>query len=178
MSAACARCCTSSALVLVVQQNGKELPLFDSRIIAEFVLTHSPARPKTSDAEPPFHAVLFDPLHRYQDENMLTAIDAALDAAIAIFMFERDGLPRASAPYLKRQDARIGTCLKWVDETYGKRATLHTSGFSYLDLALITSLDWLAFRKVYDFSTHANLAYFYEQNRSRASIAATDPRIA
>jgi glutathione S-transferase len=164
--------------VLVVQEDGKELPLLDSRIIAEFLLAHAPSREKLPDAQPPFHAVLFDPLHHYQDENLLTAIDAALDAAIAVFVFERDGLPRASAPYLKRQEARIATCLAWVDEAYGDRATLHDSGFSYLDLALMSCLDWLAFRKAYDFSAHANLASFYEQNRSRASLVATDPRSA
>ena len=164
--------------ILVVQQDGEDLPLFDSKTIAHYLLSHAPSGQKSSETEPPFQRVLFHPLHHYQDENMLTVIDAALDAAIAVFVFERDGLPRTSAPYLKRQEARIATCLAWADHAYEKRVTLHDNAFAFTDLALMCSLDWLAFRKAYDFSTHANLAYFYEQNRSRASLVATDPRLA
>ena len=164
--------------VLLVEQNGQDLPLFDSKTIANYLLSHAPSGQKASAGETQFQRVLFHPLHHYQDENTLTVIDAALDSAISIFMFERDGLQRTSAPYLVRQEARVKTCLTWLDHAYEKRSTLHENAFAFVDLALICSLDWLVFRKMYDFTVHANLAYFFEQNRSRPSLVATDPRIA
>jgi glutathione S-transferase len=162
---------------MVVQQNGEDLPLFDSKVIAEWLLSHAPSGQKTSATETPFQRVLFHPLHHYQDENVLTVMDAALDSAISVFVFERDGLARATAPYLLRQEARVKTCLTWLDAAYEKKATLHDGAFAFVDLSLMCCLDWLTFRKAYDVTTHANLAYFFKQNRSRASLVATDPRI-
>jgi glutathione S-transferase len=163
--------------VLVVQQDGSDLPLFDSTTIADYLLSHAPSGNRAAEGETQLQRVLFHPLHHYQDENVLKTIDAALDSAIAVFIFERDGLARAKAPYLLRQEARVKTCLTWLDERYEKRTTLHENAFGFVDLALFCCLDWLAFRTFYDFNAHANLASFFEQNRSRASFVATDPRL-
>jgi len=160
---------------LVVRENGADLTLFDSKTIAGYLLAEHAPKAASAD-ELPLQASLFSTTHRFADENVLTAIDTALDSAIALFIFERDGIERESAPYLLRQAARIDNCLAWLDTAYAGRTTLHDGTFGFVDLGLACCLDWLAFRKAKDFSDHSNLAAFYERNKSRASLVATDPR--
>ncbi|MEO8878420.1 MAG: hypothetical protein ABI461_22710, partial [Polyangiaceae bacterium] len=172
---------------LVVQENGADLTLFDSKTIAEYVLTHHRTNSKNAASSGaitkkekfrPFQVTLFADGRRYEDENILTTMDAALDSAIQIFIFERDGIKRESAPYLLRQDARIDKCLAWLDAVYAGRTSLHDGLFGFVDLSLMCCLDWLAFRNAHDLGRHANLTAFYEKNRPRPSLVATDPRAA
>ena len=158
-------------------ENGKTIVLVDSKTIADWVLVRCGIQASAKPASPPFQATLFHPAHRYEDENVLTIGDAALDSAIQIFLFERDKVTKDTAPYLKRQHERVGTCLAWLDTRYADRTTLHEDTFAYVDLALYSALDWFEFRKRLDLSSYRNLVAFKSAHKQRASFA-TDPRIA
>jgi glutathione S-transferase len=161
---------------LSVQQPAGELVLLDSRTIADYLLTHH-APPATTGSALPFQPTLVHPAHRFEDENVLTLINAALDSGIQLFMSRIDGTVPATAPSLQRQVKRIDNCLVAVDKIYGGRCSLHDDVFGFIDLALACSLDWFVFREVHDISKYANLASFLEQNRDRRSLATTDPRL-
>lgn len=162
---------------LEVTENGKPLVLLDSKTIADWLLVRHGAKPG-KPASPPFQGTLHHPAHHYEDENVLTVSDAALDSAIQIFLFERDKITKETAPYLKRQHERVGKCLAWLDARYEGRTTLHDGTFGYIDLGLYCGLDWFEFRKRVDFSSYRNLVAFKAAHAKRASFAATDPRLA
>lgn len=168
----------SKVPVLEVTENGKSLVLLDSRTAADWLLARHGIKASAKPASPAFQSTLYRPSHRYEDENVLTVIDAGLDAAIQIFLFERDKVTKDSAPYLKRQAERAEKCFAWVDARYADGATLHDGAFGYVDLALYCALDWFEFRNRLDFSSHRNLVAFKKAHASRASFAATDPRLA
>jgi len=79
-----------------------------------------------------------------QDARLrIAAIDAGLDAAIALFYMTRDGVD-LGAPYLQKQRARIEAAMHWVTAQveggqFGTELTLDT-------LALVTTLDWFNLR--------------------------------
>ncbi|MGH7283071.1 MAG: glutathione S-transferase family protein [Polyangiaceae bacterium] len=162
---------------LEVNENGQDLVLVDSKTIADWLLARHGVK-VSAPASPPFQATLFHPAHRYEDENVLTIADAALDSAIQIFLFERDKITPETAPYLKRQNERVGKCLAWLDARYADRVTLHDDVLSFIDLGLYCALDWFEFRKRLDFSSYRNLVAFKSAQKQRASLAATDPRAA
>lgn len=163
---------------LEVTENGRDLVLLDSKTIADWLLVRHGLEASAKPASPPFQATLFHPAHRFEDENVLTVSDAALDSAIQIFLFERDKITTETAPYLRRQDARVGKCLAWLDARYASRTTLHENVFGFVDLGLFCALDWLEFRKRLDFSSYRNLVAFKNAHEKRPSFVATDPRIA
>ncbi len=161
---------------MLVQQPAGELVILDSRTIADYLLTHH-APPATSGSTLPFQPTLVHPAHRFEDENVLTLINAALDGGIQRFMSRIDGTATANAPTLQRQAKRIDNCLAAVDAIYADRSSLHDDAFGFIDLALACSLDWFDFREVHDISKHANLTSFLERNRDRRSLSTTDPRL-
>ena len=161
--------------VMTVDRPNGELVLLDSKTIAEYLLTHH--APRTDEKVMPFQPTMFHPAHRYEDDSVLSLVDAALDSGIQIFMCDGDGIP-PDAPTLQRQTKRMNNCLAALDKIFAKRVSLHDDVFGYVDLALGCSLEWFLFRKVAEISAHAHLYYFLEQNRSRPSLATTDPRLA
>lgn len=164
--------------LLLVEREGGQLPIFDSKTIADYLLTHhAPKNGAARKSELPLQPTLFHPAHRYEDENVLTIIDTALDSGIQIFIFERDGIKRDSAPYLRRQDERVAKCLSAVDAIYADRTTLHDGVLGYTDLALASCIDWFRLRKVRELSSYVNLARFLDSHLARPSVASTDPRI-
>lgn len=156
--------------------------LLDSRLIATYLyeryggcqgsLYASGAAPV---GQSPLQVTLFHPEHRFDDENTLLCIDAAVDSAINVFLLEMDGIPAERAPYLLRQQQRIRSCLTWLDEKMAGRETLHPGCFSFVDIALTCALDWMRFRRRYAVEEHRSLERFLDQHKERPSLAATHP---
>lgn len=163
---------------LEVEENGERIVLLDSRTIAEWLFERCGVQASAKPASPKFQPTLFSSSQRYADANVLTVIDAALDSAIQIFLFERDGVTKETAPYLKRQHERVGKCLAWLDARYAGKSTLHDGAFGYVDLSLYCALDWLEFRQRLDLTSYRSLVGFKTAHASRPSFAATDPRLA
>ena len=153
--------------------------LYDSRLIAAYLYDRHagaiPAPPPGSGAAPPLQPTLFRPAHRWDDENVLLAVDAAADSAINVFLLERDGVTKDAAPYLRRQAERAFTCLAFVEERYGGRASLGAGALSFTDIALICALDWMRFRERHDLTAHPGLLRVLEAHAERPSLAETHP---
>lgn len=150
--------------------------LLDSKVIASYIYERYPQPPPPPPAGClPLQPTLWHPEHRFDDENTLFAIDAAVDSAINVFLLELDGIAAERSPYLGRQKERIATCLTWVDGKLAGGTTFHAGVFAALDIALMCALEWMQFRNRYPVDKHDNLSRFVAAHKSRPSLAATHP---
>jgi glutathione S-transferase len=153
--------------------------ILDSRLIAVYLYDRFPAPPPGPTAgHAPLQATLWSAGHRYDDENVLGAVDAALDSAINVFLMEQDGVSPSASPYLTRQTKRIARCLGFLDDLLAGKLTLHEGVFSFTDITLVCALDWMTFRNRYDVTQHANLVRFLAAHRDRPSLRSTHPSLA
>jgi glutathione S-transferase len=149
--------------------------LLDSKLIAAYLYERYPASAAAPSGHVPLQPTLYHPEHAYDDQNALCCIDAAADSAINVFLLELDGIPAEQSPYLLRQQQRLRSCLGWLDDKLAGRDTLHPGCFSYVDIAIACTLDWMRFRKRYPVEDHANLRRFLELHRERPALAMTHP---
>lgn len=149
--------------------------LWDSRQIAEYLYEQYPEAPPPPPGHCPLQLTLWQPSHRYEDENVLLAVDAVTESAIHVFLLEKEGISREMAPYLRRQMQRVGSALAWLDRHFEGKESLAKDVFSFTDIALCCGLDWLMFRERYDVTRHANLARVMERHRDRPSLFDTHP---
>ena len=156
-----------------------EQALLDSKVIAGYLCERYPQAPPAAPfGHPPMQATLGHPEHRWDDENTLLAIDAAVDSAINLFLLELDGITGAGSPYLMRQRERMRSCMTWVDGKLAGGATFHQGVFAPLDIALVCALQWFEFRGRYPVQDHPNLVRFLTAHQHRPSVAATHPSLA
>lgn len=139
--------------------------IFDSRAIIDYLITRhgwGPLRPP-------------DARERWQHQNILNVIDGALDSAINVFYFERDGIDTTGVPYFQRQRERIASACAWLERNL--HGAYFTAGgpLGLTEIALITTLEWLTFRQRYNVNAHPGLAAFCAAHKQRDSIRATYP---
>lgn len=102
--------------------------------------------------------------------NAMSVIDGALDALINVFYLAKDGVSDAPGSYLAKQRARAASAMAWLDREWSA-----TSAFGLVEIALLTSLDWMRFREMYDVGQHERLTAFAADRAARASLVATAP---
>jgi glutathione S-transferase len=140
--------------------------LFDSRVICEWLLDqhgHGALR-ATTGAE------------RWRAANLVTVIDGALDAAINTFYLARDGVDVAAVPYTVKQRERIASSLGWIERELRGGYFTEDRRLGLPELALVTALDWMIFRKRYPVDDHPGLAAFLAVHAARPSLRETYPR--
>lgn len=130
--------------------------LFDSRVIVDWLVT----RYGWGDLDPPRDS--------WRDQNLLNAVDAALDAVIQLFYLRRDGVAIDGTPYAKRQTERADAVFAWL----ATRLVPERRGLP--ELAAVCALDWMDFRATYP-TERAGLANVRAAWRDRPSVAATRP---
>ncbi|MCE9576245.1 MAG: glutathione S-transferase family protein [Deltaproteobacteria bacterium] len=134
--------------------------LFDSRVIIDYLTTVNgwggvaPAR------------------DRWREQNLVNAIDGALDAAIQVFYLRRDGVPVEGSAYATRQRDRIAAIFAWL-ATELATPTTFDAGLGLAEISLIATLDWMDFRETYP--TGDAFAALRAAWRERPSLAATRP---
>ncbi len=99
----------------------------------------------------------------------IAAIDAGLDAAIALFYMKRDAVD-LGVPYLVKQRARIDAAMTWVTDQVevgrlGQALTLDT-------IALVTTLEWFKLRSAWPVQ-HAALIGVVDRWSGRPSFVGT-----
>ena len=137
--------------------------IVDSRAIVEYLLRtrgHEQFRPVTQ------HGFILE-------SNITQVVDNALDAAIRRFYLEQDD-PNISAPYLDKEKARVDSAMAWIaDRVHGPWVT-DEPGFGFAELALYTTLDWMRFRKAYDYSHYQSLVDFMAAHAEDMAPTAPD----
>jgi glutathione S-transferase len=112
----------------------------------------------------------------WQQHNQINAIDAALDAAIQLFYLRRDGVAVDGSAYEKRQLDRCDAIFGWLGTQLiaGRRG--FGDGFGLVELALITTLDWMDFRQAYPTQRASAVESVRAAWRDRPSLSSTRPQ--
>jgi glutathione S-transferase len=141
--------------VPVAQIDGKLI--YDSRVIIDWLVTTrgwggiEPAR------------------DRWHEQNVLNAIDAALDSVIQLFYLRRDGVTVDGTPYAQRQLERTDAIFAWL------ATQLRPQAFALPEISACCALDWMDFRKTYPTERAKGLDAVRTALRDRPSMVATRP---
>ncbi|OEY65770.1 glutathione S-transferase family protein [Marinobacter sp. X15-166B] len=131
--------------------------IYDSRVIARYLSALAGAATLT-----------------WEQENQLTVIDAANDAAVILLLSKRSGLEVGQdVLFYRLQRERLQTTLQVLADavTQGQ-----FSRWDYPAMCLFCLVDWLDFRQVVSFDGLQTLLEFRDANSSNTKVAATDPR--
>lgn len=115
------------------------------------------------------------PEQRVAEGNAIHAVDGALEAAIRLFYFRRDGVDPGQIPYMRLERERVDRTLAWLDgQVRGPWCTAEP-GFGLAELAVVTALEWMRVRGGVDLAAHTNLLALAAAHAERPSLAATRP---
>jgi glutathione S-transferase len=141
--------------------------VFDSHVIIERLAADhgwGPLRPPAPSSA-----------QRWREANLCSAIDGALDAGILVFYGERDEGIAPGCAFLEKQRARVADTLAWVASQLRGGQLVEGGGFGLAEVALVSTLDWMRFREVFDSSQIDGLDAFSQAHAGRPSVAATYP---
>ena len=144
-------------------------PLYDSRVIVEFLDAVSPiSRLIPDDARP-----------RVAVRRWEALADGVLDAGLLVrYESLREARERSRA-WSDKQLARLRRGLDQMSEDLGERAFCHGERYSLADIAAGCCIGWLDFRKPGDvdwLAAYGTLAGHYEKLMERPAFAETSPR--
>ena len=147
--------------------------VFESRVIAQllFGLPHPPP-----EGDPPFQDALLDPSLDLLDQNVLSVADAAQDSLVNVFLLEGDGIRAEQSSYLQRQVSRARGCLDSLERTYVGKRSLSPGRLAYVDVAVLSLLGWIRFRKRLDLAPWPALLALEAAHAERPSLVSTRPR--
>ena len=144
-----------------------ETPLFDSRVIVEYVDNASP------------NNKLFPGTNRERMEvkRWEALADGVLDAAIAAMLERKRPANEHSPEWITRQLAKVDRALSFMARELGDQAYCMGTHISLADIAVGTALGYLCFRfpEIDWQERHANLAKLYGKLMQRPSFAETVP---
>jgi glutathione S-transferase len=139
------------------------LTLFDSRVIIEWLTTtHG-------------FGELAPSRGRWHEQNLVNAIDSALDAVIQVFYLRRDGIAIEGTPYEKHNLARADSIFAWLGKQLAADGRGFGEGLGLAEISLIAALDWFDFRKTYPTERVGALEGVRAAWRERPSLASTRP---
>ncbi|MFT5573392.1 MAG: glutathione S-transferase [Cryomorphaceae bacterium] len=107
--------------------------------------------------------------------ELYTMANTAMDAAINLFLLERDGVTPETTPYLARQQNRIETLLNTLEQS--PCLAIETLAGNYSDdvIRLACFLDWAQFRRRIDLTGHNKLLEFLAVMKTWDTFNATAP---
>ncbi|TXH26616.1 MAG: glutathione S-transferase [Elusimicrobia bacterium] len=145
-----------------------DTPLFDSRVIVEYV-----------DSVTPNNKLFPSPnRERIEVKRWEALADGVCEAAATAFVEAKRPKKEQSPSWIERQRAKIVRGLEFMSEELGEKTYCTGTHISMADLAVGVSLGYLAFRfpDIDWQSSHPNLAKLYDKLMHRASFADTVPR--
>lgn len=144
-----------------------ETPLFDSRVIVEYIDNVTP------------NNKLFPAPNRERTEvkRWEALADGVCDAAVAALLEGKRAKKEQSADWIARQRGKVMRSLEFMAEELGDKSFCMGTHISMGDIAVGTALGYLSFRfPDIDWRTgHANLAKLYDKLMQRPSFADTVP---
>lgn len=142
-------------------------PLFDSRVIVEYIDNVTP------------NNKLFPAPNRERIEvkRWEALADGLLDAAVAALLEGKRPDGEKSAGWIERQLGKVDRSLAFMADELGEKNFCMGTHFSMADIAVGTALGYLNFRfPAIDWQErHANLAKLYDKLMQRPSFAETVP---
>jgi len=145
-------------------------PLYDSRVIVEFLENVSPISRLIPD----------DNRDRVAVRRWEALADGVLDAGLLVrYESLRDKKERSKA-WTDKQLARMRRSMEQMAKDIGERSWCHADRYSLADIAVGCCLGWLGFRKPGDVdwqAEYAPLAQHYRKLMERPAFADTAPRL-
>ena len=142
-------------------------PLFDSRVIVEYIDNVTP------------NNKLFPAPNRERIEvkRWEALADGLLDAAVAALLEGKRPDGEKSAGWIERQLGKVDRSLAFMADELGEKSFCMGTHFSMADIAVGTALGYLNFRfpAINWQERHANLAKLYDKLMQRPSFAETVP---
>jgi glutathione S-transferase len=145
-----------------------ETPLFDSRVISEYL-----------DNVAPNNKLMPAPNRERTEVKRWEALaDGICDAAALLFLEKKRPAKQQSADWTSRQETKIINGVDYMAKELGENACCIGMHFSLADIAAVCALGYLAFRfPEIDWSEkHPNLARLYSKLMLRPSFADTVPQ--
>ncbi|WP_111642163.1 glutathione S-transferase family protein [Marinimicrobium alkaliphilum] len=106
-----------------------------------------------------------------EDFDRYLMADTLMDAWVVLFNLRKDGLAWDDIRYLKRQRARIDTCLQTLEAL----SWPEQSPYNDLHLRVGCVLDWMCFRELVDLAAYPQLHQFLSTIRTYTPFAETAP---
>lgn len=145
-----------------------ELRLFESRVIAEYLLQHPRARP-SADLRPPG-----GPKH-WEEQNLISLAYAILDTGGILRAF---GDLAGSHAYLDRAAQRVRECFEALNAASAQGRLIAQDGFGMAEICAITAFEAAQGARFLPELDLEGLRQVVERHRQRASIANTTPNFA
>ena len=161
------------ARVPALDDNGRVL--FESNVILDYLLTQYPDTPKGAP-QPPLAKTLVRADKRWDDWETLVAIETVLNCGLTMLRFGAHSGVATDPPYLARDHQRVQSILDWLD----KRATPEgfvPGWFSVLDLNLVITLQWVDFRKVFEWRGRPNIDRLMAFHGERPTLPSSHPTV-
>jgi glutathione S-transferase len=109
------------------------------------------------------------PRDKWNELNLVNAIDGALESIISLFYLRRDGVAIDGTPFATRQIERAEAIFAWVGPQ------LRTDTFGVPEISMCAALDWMDFRRSYDTQRATAVAHIRAAWAERPSMIATRP---
>lgn len=132
-----------------------EKKIFDSRVIANYLIQKHSLRPLT-----------------LEEENTVSAIYSCLDTGVILFLTKRDGFDlNHPGFFMSRQRARIPSNLKWL--TPWVKALDPARDWHYPAMSLYAFLYWVEKREVFDLTDYPEMREFMTKFQSQSGVPET-----
>ncbi len=107
----------------------------------------------------------------WQDENLLTAIDGAMNAGVSVLLMKRSGIDTTSPlMYVQRQKDRMESILDYIEPLLTSEPLDH---WNFHSMSLYCFLDWAIFRELINLKARPTFLAFLETHHSKAIVVAT-----
>ena len=145
-----------------------ESPLYDSRVIAEYLDTVAPNN----------RLLPASGRERISVKRWEALADGVLDAAVAAFLEARRPDGERSPSWIERQRGKVNQALKVMSDDLGGQPWCHGSSLSLADVAVGCALGYVSFRlgDIRWREQYPNLAQLYEKLMQRPAFAETVPQ--
>ena len=146
-----------------------ESPLYDSRVIAEYLDTVAPNN----------RLLPASGRERISVKRWEALADGVIDAAVAAFLEARRPDGERSTSWIERQRGKVNQALKVMSDDLGDQPWCHGSGLSLADIAVGCALGYVSFRlgDIHWREQYPNLAQLYEKLMRRPAFAETVPPV-
>ena len=115
-------------------------------------------------------------LHRFQnmdwkDENLLTAIDGAMNAGVALLLMKRSGI-NINEPlmYVQRQKERMESILDFLKPLIMDQGL---KSWNFHTISIYCFLDWALFRGMINIEKRSECQAFLEKHKNRKIVTST-----
>jgi glutathione S-transferase len=116
------------------------------------------------------HLYRFQPID-WQDENILTALQGAMDGGVSLLLMKRSGVDiEAPTLYPQRLKERIFSVLDYLEPQLKEK---HFQDWNFHSISLYCFLDWGVFRGIFSLEKYPAFQAFLETHKNRPIVQST-----